>query len=350
MEHDIVLADEVHQPGLGILPPCLPASELLGLGIAQLFGVTYIADGGIKPHVEHLALSTLHGYGDAPVEVAGDGSGMQATVEPALALPIDIASPFLMILQNPLLQPWLVLVERQVPVLCGTLHQRIARLGIVGIDEFLRAERGTALLALVAIGIRCVASRTLAAYVTIRKEMAGLLVIELLANLLHELALVIEFAEEVACELVVSGTRGAAVDVKRNAEAPETVLDKLVIAVHDLLHSDTLLAGTDGDGHSVLVATADEGYLTPLETQVAHVYVGGHIHPRQVTYMHGAVGIRQSGRDCCSLEVLFHRNFLICAKVLFFPCKSLPCGWNFASWGLPGHLGRHCRRLRATPQ
>ena len=123
-------------------------------------------------------------------------------------------------------------------------HQRIARLGIVGIDEFLRAERGTALLALVAIGIRCVASRTLAAYVTVRKEMAGLLVIELLANLLHELALVIEFAEEVACELVVSGARGAAVDVKRNAEAPETVLDKLVIAVHDLLHSDTLLAGT----------------------------------------------------------------------------------------------------------
>ena len=153
-----------------------------GMGVAELLGVGDVADRCVKPDVEHLALGTLYGHGDTPVEVAGHGTGLQAAVEPALALTIDIGAPFLVLLQNPLLQPGLVLIQRQIPVLGFALDQRVARLGVVGIDELLGRERGAALLALVAVGLGGVAAGALALDVAVGQEVAGLLVVELLAS------------------------------------------------------------------------------------------------------------------------------------------------------------------------
>ena len=68
------------------------------------------------------------------------------------------------------------------------------------------------------------ATRTLAAYVAVGKETPRLLVVELLADLLDELAVVVELAEEVAGKTVVDFAGGAAVDVERYAEPLEGVL------------------------------------------------------------------------------------------------------------------------------
>ena len=191
------------------------------------------------------------------------------------------------------------------------LDERVARLGIVGVDELLGRERCAAHLALVAVSLRRMAARALAADVPVSQEVARLLVVELLAHLLDELTLVIELAEEVACKLVVRLARRAAIDVERDAKPLERILDKVVIAVHHFLHRDTLLSGAYGDRHSVFVRASDEDALAALQPEIARIDVGRDIDSRQMTDMYWSVGVGQSGRDGSSLEMFFH---VICVK------------------------------------
>ena len=55
--------------------------------------------------------------------------------------------------------------------------------------------------------------------------------------------------------------RGAAVNVERDAEVGKAVLYHRVVAVYHLLGRYALLLGTDGDWHTVLIASADELYV-----------------------------------------------------------------------------------------
>ena len=71
VEHDVVFADEVHQTRFGVFPPLLPRVG------QQLFGIRYVTDGRIKPHVEHFALCPFDGNGNAPIQVACHGSWLQ---------------------------------------------------------------------------------------------------------------------------------------------------------------------------------------------------------------------------------------------------------------------------------
>ena len=116
VEHDIVLADEVNEASVFVLPPLLPVAPLLGIGIAKLLGVADVADRRVKPHIEHLAIGTLNGYWNTPVEVARHSTGLEVHVEPRLALSVNIGAPLLVTLKNPLFEPVLILVERQIPV------------------------------------------------------------------------------------------------------------------------------------------------------------------------------------------------------------------------------------------
>ena len=82
VEHDVVLADEMNQARILLLPPLLPSAPTIGLGIAQLLGIADIADRSVKPYIEHLALGTLNRHGDTPVQVTGHGTGLQTVVKP----------------------------------------------------------------------------------------------------------------------------------------------------------------------------------------------------------------------------------------------------------------------------
>ena len=106
--------------------------------VAKLLGVRDVADRCVKPHIEHLAFCSLYRYGDTPVEVACHSARLQIHVEPRLALSVHVRTPLLMVFQNPLLQPVLPLVEWQVPVLCGFLHESVTRVILVcRVDKFL---------------------------------------------------------------------------------------------------------------------------------------------------------------------------------------------------------------------
>ena len=92
------------------------------------------------------------GASNPPVQVAAHGAGLQAAVQPALALAVHVRLPFLVLLQDPVAEPGLVLVQREVPMLGLDLLGRGTGQGGARVDQFLGAQRGAAFLALVAVG------------------------------------------------------------------------------------------------------------------------------------------------------------------------------------------------------
>ena len=307
MEDDVVLADEVDHAGVGGLPPGFP---VVG---ADVDGVGNVPDGCVEPDVEDLAVGSFYGDGDSPVEVARDGAGLEAHVEPGLALAVYVGAPLFVAFEDPPAQAWLPLVQGEVPV-GGLLHDGGgAAQGRLRIYEVGGVEGGAAGLALVAVGALVAAVGAGAGDVAVGQELPGFGVVELLGGFFYELSFFIQTLEEVGGGAAVCGGGGAPVDVEGNAELGERLLNDIMVPIHDVLWGDSLLAGLYGDGHAVLVAAADEQYVAPLQTQVAGVDVGGHIDAGQVTDVHGAVGVGQRGGDERAVELFlvldfFHRH------------------------------------------
>ena len=160
----------------------------------------------------------------------------------------------------------------------------------------------------------------LASDIAVCQELLGLLVVELFGGLFRQFALVVELTKPVCGKLMVRLAGGAAIDVERDAELLERVLDHLVIAIHDILRRDALLTGSHRDGYPVLIRAADEQHLALLQTEIAHIDISRHVHTSQVADMHAAISIRQRRRHRRALESLvFH--FL---KYVFidFGCKG----------------------------
>ncbi len=189
VEDDVVLADEVDHLRILRLPVGLPLGR-------QVLRRGDVADRSVEPDVEHLALGALHRHGDAPVEVAAHGTRLQTSVEPALALPVDVGFPLLVPLEDPCAEKLLVAVERQIPVLRLALDGHRARHGAVGLEELVGREGRAALLALVAVGAFVAALGAGAHDVAVGEEGLRLLVVVLFRGALDELALVVELAEK----------------------------------------------------------------------------------------------------------------------------------------------------------
>ena len=306
VEHDVVLADEVHQPGVFVLPPLFPRTPLLGLLGAQLNGVRHIADGRVEPHIQHFSFCTLDGYGNTPVQVARHGTGLQIHLQPRLTLAVDVGAPLLVTLQNPLLQPLLIFVQGQIPVLRLFQHGGRAADGRLRVDELRRTQVAAALLTLVAVCTLSVAVGTFARHVAVCQELLGLFVVQLFGGLFHQLAFVVQLAEPLGGKLVVRLRGCAAVDVERDTELLERVLDHLVVAVYHVLRGDALLSGTHRDGHTVLVRAADKHHVLLLQTQVTHIDICRHINASQVTDVYTAIGIGQGRGHRCSLKLLLY--------------------------------------------
>lgn len=140
---------------------------------------------------------------------------------------------------------------------------------------------------------------------SVRNSPGHLVAILLLGDLL-QLAVVIELAEEVGGKLIVDGAGRATIDVKRDTELLKRVLDQVMIAIDDLLDGDTLLAGTNRDGHAVLITSTDEDHILFLQSEIADIGVCRHIDACQMADMHAAIGVRQGRSHRSALEILFH--------------------------------------------
>ena len=197
MEDDIVLSDEMHELRILALPPLLPALRKKFLSIGN------ISDRSIEPHIENLSVRTFYRNRNTPVEVTAHRTRLETSVDPALALSVNIASPLLVSLEDPLRKPLFILIQRQIPMLCLLLHKLATTESRLRIYEFVRAECSTALLALVAICTLCTAAWAGTGNVTVCKEGLGLLIIVLLAHLLDELSLIVKLAEIISRILVM---------------------------------------------------------------------------------------------------------------------------------------------------
>ena len=121
--------------------------------------------------------------------------------------------------------------------------------------------------------------------------------------------------------------RGARIDVERHAEPSERLFDQLVVAVDDLLGRDPLLAGLDGDGHAVLVRSADRNHVAAPQPQIARVDVRRYVDARQMADMHGTVGIGQRRSDEITFVRFCHSessNDKFSQKYEFFAEKESP--------------------------
>ena len=210
-----------------------------------------------------------------------------------------------MVVENPLFQPRLVLIEGQIPVLRGTNDGLRPRNGGVGIDQFHRTEVVTAALTLVAVCVFVVTIGAFAHDIAVGQELMGLLIVVLFGLFLHQFPLVIELFKEVAGKLMMRGAGRSAINIEADAKRLERLFDELVVAVAHVLRRDTLFLRTDSDGHTMLIAAANEHHLLFFEAQIAHVNIGRHIDSCQMANVNASVGIGQSRRNGGAFKLRF---------------------------------------------
>ena len=211
-----------------------------------------------------------------------------------------------MAFEYPLPEPLLIILQRQIPVGGFLLDGLCAAEFGLGVDEFLRAEGASALLALVTIGPFRSALRAGAHDVTVSKEGFGFRVVVLLAFPGYEFAFIVELAEELRGVLFMHLGGGSAIDVEIDAQTLETFVNYLVILVNYILWGAALLTGLDCDRHSMLVASADIEHIFSPHPEIADIDVGRDIDACQMSDVNRTVSIGQRAGYQCSLVVLSH--------------------------------------------
>ncbi len=169
-----------------------------------------------------------------------------------------------MIFQYPLAQPFLMLIERQVPML-GFAHDGSASAeSRFRMDEFGRAKRCTARLALVAVRIGVSAMRAGSRDITVGKELFGFRIVKLFALLFDKFTFIIESPEKLSRRLTMDFGCGTRIDIECDTEVLKRFLDERMITVYDILRGNAFAARPDGDRHSMFVGAADKNDFFPF--------------------------------------------------------------------------------------
>ena len=99
---------------------------------------------------------------------------------------------------------------------------------------------------------------------------------------------------------------GPSENIEVDAEALETLIYYLVVFIYNILRAASLLAGGDGNGHAVLVGTADIQDFFSLHSEEPDINIGGHINSGQMSDMHWTVGIGQCTGYKGAFKTFFH--------------------------------------------
>ncbi|MCY1380845.1 hypothetical protein D9M69_687020 [compost metagenome] len=97
--------------------------------------------------------------------------------------------------------------------------------------------------------------------VAVGQELLGGFVKILLGGYFIKIAFVVHGTEKLLRGLVVDGTRGARIDIEGDPELLKRSFDDGVVFVYHFLGSNALFFGLDGNGHAVLIRTADKSYI-----------------------------------------------------------------------------------------
>ena len=97
--------------------------------------------------------------------------------------------------------------------------------------------------------------------VSVGQKLLGLGVVVLVRLARFKYAFVVECFEKIRCDFVVGLAAGAGIVVKSDSKVRKRVAHHKMVAVYNFARTHSLFARLHGNGHSVLVGTADEGDL-----------------------------------------------------------------------------------------
>ena len=291
VKDDVVLAQEIDEFAVRVQPVVLPP-----VGIAlfhrPLPGGRHVAQRIFEPDVHDLAHRVIRRQRHAPVQVARDGAVGQPLVEPALTVVPDVILP-VFLLPDPILQPGRHAGKLEVPVV-GRAHLEGAFTGFAaGVDQLRGVENGAAGLALVAPGAVRSAMGARAFHVTIGQEAVAGRAVDLVDFPDVETVLFFQAAEIGPGRFVVDGPGSLGEIVVDDAEVFEGALDDGIVLVHEFLGRYACLLGRQGDGHAVIVRSADVDDVPAFQPLVAYVDVAGQMDAGDMADVELAVRVGQ---------------------------------------------------------
>ena len=297
MEGDIVLADEVVDLSLGVVPPILPGVGLAGVP-GPLDAGRQIAHHGLEPHVEALVLPAFQRYVDAPVQVAGDGARLEvADVIAAEADHVVAPAAGLFRLVEVRLQDLREGGQVQ-EVMLGLAHDRSRAVDLAArVDQLGGVDQGAAVVALVAARVREAAHVTRALHHPVRQEAVLALAVELLLGLTVQVAALQQQGEDVLRDLVVVLGVGMGEQVVADPHVALGGQEALVEALEQLARGDAVFVGFDRDRGAMRVRAADHQHAVAFEAVIAGEDVGGQVGPGQVADVQVAVGVGPGDGD-----------------------------------------------------
>ena len=249
VEADDVLADEVVELGVRIVPPVL---KLLAVGRAPVGERGDVADRRVHPHVEELP--GMAGDLEAEVRrVARDAPAAQRLLEPLEQLVGDVARR---VGGDPLLKILVLGLKLEVEVFGVPYLGRGAAGRAHGMAELLGAVRGAALVAAVAVLVLGTALRACALHVAVGQEHAAVRAVELGRALRRDAAALLGGGENAFRQFLVLGRVGGVVVVERDLEVGEVLQVRLVAARNELLRRNALGARADHHRRAVRVVRA----------------------------------------------------------------------------------------------
>ena len=312
MEGDVVLADEVVRPGVGVLPEILP-----GVGLAAAFrplhGGGQVADDGLEPDVDALAFVAFHRERNAPRQIAGYGAVFEAALQEAAGGIGYVGTPKLLV-ANPVQQRLLESRQAQEEVLGIAEVWRFAANAAPGFHQFNGVKGVAAAVALVAPGALVAAMGADALDVTVGQEPGAAGAVGQQHGVGVDVVLFLETLEDVLHHPpVVVGVRGGE-QVKGDAQALPGIQKLRVIAIQDDVGRDAFLVGAYGDGRAMGVGAGHHQDFVALHAVVTGENIGGQIAAGDVSHVQGAVGVGPGDANENSLGQGYPSSKLTAAK------------------------------------
>jgi hypothetical protein len=254
VEGNVILAHELVQADvLGVVPPLLPL-------ICVVCSDGDVTNAGVEPDVQDLLVVTGQRNLCAPLQVAGDTSGLETFLQPRVCDVDTVGRPCTLLarLCRPLLNLCLQLVQKQINVFCLSCDGSCAIKLAAGLLQLQRVEQMATLVALVSSCILVGAQRALSLDKAVGQEGVVCFAVRLDSCLFLQEAVVVEFCEDVLCNVCLLGGGSATENVEANVEPFVDFRVQLVVLVTKLFRCALFLDGLGLCGSSVLVGTANE--------------------------------------------------------------------------------------------
>jgi len=281
VEGDVVLTHEVVGPGSRVIPPFLP---LLGLAyvVSPLDAGSEIAHHRFEPDIQSLLTISLQWQRDAPLNVTGDGTALEALLEVAPRKVDDGVSPVIFIIFQIRTQPIREFGKVKEEVLRPTDDGGRAVSFAARINEFRGIKELTAVVALITTGTIVATIGTDAFHIAVGQEASFCLRIELPLRLLVKVAAVQAGQKDVLGNAMMIFSVSVGEQVITDTNLLKRFQKAGVETLKYFTRADTFGIGTNGDRRTVRVRPGDHKHVVPVQPLVTGEDVGWHVRASQV--------------------------------------------------------------------